>query len=580
MWSRADDLVAMGLGAQAARVFDEITELGGAAGAAARLRAATLWEAEGELARAADRFEAAGLHDATAALHAAELHSRLHDFDAAAPLAAGLVNRADASAELRLSAQALSSELAPRTAASALESTFATPLAAAWRILAPEVLHRDLNARALSVDVFGDLDDLAELPVTVDADWIRVSVELEVSRTEWGSGLDVVVTAEGAGHNDAIGVGIAAFGGGNLLERRVGCLVPGDVNVNGTADRIDSVATPGSYLVTVDYVPSRAEAWCTIAVPGGQVLKRQRLAVHAALPAGNRVLTIRRGGEQALGSPVWAQARVKRIATRGLRPEADKGGTVGAFTVQAGHHKLIDGDAAGALVAYDAAPAPGDPSWVIGRAQALDALGRRPEALAGLRAAQAHGVAIESRLWHLVRVHDRVFAPLAQAVLGATYVTRFVTVWADVLSMHMDDQRMQELVTSTSLDADVLLKGTQEQRYAASILLIYRGDAWWRLGHFGAARADLERAIALGAPLVGVPSPHARVRSIVEYLADAHVLLAAILVASGDEAGALAHGRAALAITPHPESTRDSLSQYAGLVAMRGRPGWDEVLPP
>src|SRR5204862_5371516 len=138
--------------------------------------------------------------------------------------------------------------------------------------------------------------------------------------------------------------------------------------------------------------------------------------------------------------------------------------------------------------------------------------------------------------------------------------------------MHMDDQRMQELVTSTNLDADVLSKGTIEERYAAAILLTHRGDAWWRLGHFGAARADLERALALGAPLVGGPVPaHAPPRPLTEYMADAHVELAAILVASGDEPGALAHGRAALAVTPHPESTRDSIAEFAELRAMRGR---------
>ena len=62
------------------------------------------------------------------------------------------------------------------------------------------MLHRDLNARALSVDVFGDLEDLAELPVVVDADWIRVSAELDVRRTEWGSGLDIVFVSRQLGH--------------------------------------------------------------------------------------------------------------------------------------------------------------------------------------------------------------------------------------------------------------------------------------------------------------------------------------------------------------------------------------------
>ena len=599
MWSRADDLVAMGLGAQAAQVFDEVAELGGSTGAMARRRAATLWEAEGELARAADRFEASGKTDAGAALHAAELRSRLHDFDAAEPLAASVVSRADASAELRLSAGALTSELSPRTAASVIETTFATPLAAAWRILAPEVLHRDLNTRALSVDAFGDLDDLAQLPVVVDADWIRISVELEVSRTEWGSGLEVTLHAPGKVHADGLGVGVAAFGGGNLLERRIGCIVPGDGTIVGTVDAIDSVSTPGSYVISVDYVPSRAEAWCTISVPGGAVLRRRRLAVHGTLAAGGRLLAIRRGGEQALTNPVWAQARIKRISTRGLHI-SDDGNTGDAATAatQAGHHMLIDGDAAGALAAYDAAPlaARQDPAWVIGRAQALDALGRRPEALAELRAAmrrrppeppveaeasvaQARGNDIEYRLWHLVRVHDRVFAPLAQAVLGAAYVPRFVAVWQDVLSMHLDDQRMQELVTSTNLDAEAVKSGTRQEGFAAVVLLTHRGDAWWRLGHFGAARADLERALALGAPLIGTPPPRASTQPLVEYLADAHVLLAAILVASGDEAGALAHGRAALAITPHPESTRDNIALHPGLAAMRGHAGWDELLP-
>jgi len=296
------------------------------------------------------------------------------------------------------------------------------------------------------------------------------------------------------------------------------------------------------------------------------------------------VLTIRRGGEPALISPVWASARLRHITTRGLRvaaPAADASADPGA-AAQPGHHLLIDGDAAGALAAYDRARLPRDASWVIARTQALDALGRRAEALAELRGAVARGVDIENRLWHLVRVHDRVFAPLAQAVLGPSYVTRFVIVWDEIIGAHPDDAHMQELVTSTSLDASGVAAGTREQRQAAVILLAYRGDAWWRLGHFGAARADLERALALGVPLVGAPGAPSpgRTRPIVEYLADAHALLAAILAASGDEAGALAHARAALAVTPHPESTRDNIARYPDLAALRGRAGWNEVLPP
>jgi hypothetical protein len=216
---------------------------------------------------------------------------------------------------------------------------------------------------------------------------------------------------------------------------------------------------------------------------------------------------------------------------------------------------------------------------VIGRAQALDALGRRDEALAGLRAAIARRVGIENRLWHLVRVHDRVFAPLAQAVFGASYVTRFVGVWDDVLASHLDDQRMQELVTSTNLDTAQLPGRSLEDRYSAVVLLSYRGDAWWRLGHFGAARADLERALALGVPLLSTPQPESMGRLLVEYLCDAHVLLAAILVASGDEKDALVHARAGLAVTSHPETTRDMIGRYPELAAMRGQPGWDELLP-
>jgi hypothetical protein len=577
MWTRGDDLAAMGLAAQAAEVFDQIAELASPVRDVARRRAGHLWAAEGELERAAERFEAAGARDAHDALRAAELRLRLHDVDAAAAIAGRVAERADASADVRRAATAMTASLQPLRAAPSLDIAFSEPLSPAWNVLAPEALHRDLRLGALRVDAFGGADRLAELPVVIGADWIRLSVELDVARTEWGSGVEVALVRGGSGPDDHVGVGVAAYGGGGILERRPGCLVPGTADPIGPALAIDGVAAPASLVLTVDYVPSRREAWCTVADRDGRVLERRAIAVRGVLGEGPRMLVVRRGGDEAVTHPMWASAAIRRIAARGLRAlEVDE------EPLQRAHRLLVEGDAGGALAVYEGAPAPTDASWVVGRIEALDALGRRGEAAAAARAAARSPVAaaVERSLWHLVRTNDRAFAPIVHAMLGRDHTMHFVAFWYYVLKVHLDDRSVQELVTGSAGTAPLRLS-TPPERHAAAVLLAQRGDAWWRLGHFAAVRADLEQAITLGTPLRDeAPPPGAPPVALRDHLATAHVVLAAVAAAGGDEDEALAHARSAMELGSYPDQVRDHLAAHAELAARRGRAGWEAIFPP
>jgi hypothetical protein len=577
MWTRGEDLAAMGLAAPAAEVFDQIAELASPLRDAARRRAGHLWSAEGQLDRAAERFEAAGVRDPRDALRAAELRATLHDVDAAVAIATRVASRADVGADDRRAATAMIAALEPMRSAPSLDIGFADPMAPAWNVLAPEALHRDLRLGALRVDAFGGSDRLAELPVAIGADWIRLTVELDVDRTEWGSGIEVALVRGGGGPDDHVGVGVAAYGGGGILERRPGCLVPGQDDPIGPALPIEGAAAPSSLVLTVDYVPSRRTAWCTVAARDGRVIERRLITVRGSLGEGPRMLVVRRGGDEAVVHPMWASAAIRRIGARGLRAlEVDQ------EPLQRSHRLLVEGDASGALAGYDADPAPRDASWVVGRIVALDALGRRGEAAAVARSA-ARGpaaAAVERSLWHLVRGNDRAFAPIVQAMLGREHAMHFVAFWYYVLKVHIEERSVQELVTGSAGTAPLPM-ATPAERYAAAVLLAQRGDAWWRLGHFAAVRADLEQAITLGTPLRDrAPPPGAPPVALRDHLAAAHVVLAAVAAAGGDDDGALAHARSAMELGSYPDQVRDHLAAHAELAARRGRAGWEAVFPP
>jgi len=172
--------------------------------------------------------------------------------------------------------------------------------------------------------------------------------------------------------------------------------------------------------------------------------------------------------------------------------------------------------------------------------------------------------------------------PLAQAALGRRFVQRFVSTWGTPLRMHNYDPRVQDLVTGIYGAVAELPVATPIERYYSALLLAFRGDAWWRQSHFGDARADLERAVSLGEPLLKMPRP-ADVKAdeaLPDRIAEAHVLLAAIHAAASDDAAALEHARAALAVAAHPDEVRDALAGFPELAARRGRAGWHDVLPP
>ena len=572
MWERGNDLAAMGLLARAAAVYDVIAEWGGPAGEAARQHAGILWEAHGDFGLAATRL--ASVAHASARLHAAELSARLHDFDAAYALAADAAGLADASAEERRLALQLQAEMAARRAAPALTLDFHKPLDASWSIVSPEALRSDLREGVLRIDAFNDGDRIAELPVEAAGDWLSISVDLDVLHTDWGAGVEVV-SQDDSSPTLRLGIAIGAYGGGGLLERRAGCIVPGRPAPSLTSiTPIDSASLVEGRRITVSYVPSLGQAWCTVASRDGTVVHSELVPVKLDTWFTASRLVIRQGGEAELTGQLWASANLHEIATRGLRVHASPDDPV-----QLGHRQLVEGNPGAALAAYDATPRPSDASWVIGRVSALHALGRQDQALAALAAARRSGVRVDEAMWHLVRMHDRAFAPLVQALLGRSYVHQFLTHWEPVLQMELADPRVQELITGTLSSAAASFPASKPgERLEAAFFLGFRGEAWWYLGHVGSARADLERALELGQLQdVAAQSDLAVLIYRIE-IGRSHVILAALLIDAGDEAKALTHARAALGIAG--DEVRDWMMTIPELARRRGARDWDEVLGP
>jgi len=505
------------------------------------------------------------VRDPDAALHAAAIRARYYDFDAAQRIAADVAARTDVTDALRRAARDLLDAIAPQVEAPSLTLSFAAPLMPGWwRVLAPDAVRRDLVTQSLRVDAFPSDRAILELPVTAVGDWLHLAVELTVDRTEWAAGVEVALVAP-APPGAELGVGVRALGGGLILRRTQACLLPGSGGpIAGLVQELESADDPAALTLSVDYRASDHAAWCTVADGNGRVLQRGRLPVSGPLPTGPMILTVRHpGGALTPGSEAhWASARIRRIDLRGVRIAA-----AAPTFVEQGHLRLVEGDAGGALRAYDAAPAPGDASWVIGRVVALTSLGRSVAAVKAARAARSMPE-VERALWHLLRIHD---APLAASMVLHELGRRHAgsARWWSVLHAHLEDRRVDQWIAQIPDSSIGAPTGAPERRREIATALYMRGIARWRSGEAAGGEVDLERAVALAAPLVAearrAGSDSVELR---EDLSSAYAQLAVIRAAAGDGATAVEHARQALASAVHPDFIRETMAQEPALAPL------------
>lgn len=614
-WERAEELVAMGLVRQAAVLLEELTQL--AAGAPgthhALYRVGVLWQVAGECARAAARYERAAAAGST--LGSAQIIEGLE-----AAVACYLYESRYADA-LRVSRRMLTLPELPAHHRSATWSRvlwlepivaerevtrlgFAEPLAREWRILDPLALRRDGRSASLLVESFADHGAIATLPLDKIGERLALSVELEIERSEWAAGVSVLIRAAQGDGDVLIGVAAGASGGGGIYRRDVRCLMPGEPRSHDPLSS-QKLARPDQHetvTVTVEQVPELGQSVCTIEREDGQVLRRREPLVRV-MPRGRYELVIGSNLGVDVTEALVHRARIRSITVSGARlitdsrPSRPVGDDQAEPSLARGHRLLSEGDAHGALAAYDAAGAgyplnPGsddDVLGLVGRAIALDNLGRSREAVAALRrlAAPAGRARLapgplSRALTHLVRSREGPSSALVREALGPAYVSYSIAAWLTASLMHQADPLITQALVSE-------LGGLHELRAAElgaqgpldkMLLLLMRGQAWLHRGNYAAARADLDAAVSLApaAAAVGGTGPVTEAGGVGDMVETAYRWLAVIEAGAGNRERALAHVAACLEHASTRELTRDRLLLHPEIRALSADPRWAAIM--
>src|SRR5690606_34510282 len=140
--------------------------------------------------------------------------------------------RRELAALLELEARGASSDedraaldrLRPPATAPRFTATFDVPLDPRCHLARPPAVHRRRPRSVLAVEG-GGAGVLARLPVVWDGGWLEVTVEADVDRTEWGSGVSIGLAPRGEDAQVA-GVRFSAGGGGEIVRRHLDCRAP------------------------------------------------------------------------------------------------------------------------------------------------------------------------------------------------------------------------------------------------------------------------------------------------------------------------------------------------------------------
>ncbi len=607
VWERAEELVAIGLLVQAAESFEDLATVstGLPVSRWSRYRAAELRDALGEHERAAAGYQEAAAEPAltTAALRAAVAAlERSHRFAEALGLLDRLLKQPDLDALDAGARQALTTARpqwqALAASAPPVHIDPAQPLAGAWRIDDPVALRRDPGRRVLGAVAMGDRRRIAHLPLEQVEDRLSVIVELDIARSEWASGMRVVLAPRVGG--EAVGLAIKAVGGGGFLQRQLYWYLPGDTSFHGMSEHGATVAAasagdPLRITAAVDIVPGLGMILCSITDGEGRVLQRARVPWRGTPLAAGYDLVIESDGEPGIPEPNQLEVHLRRIEIRGVRIAASDPSTAARAAIERGHRALIEGDAAAALAAYGQAGGEAQRGQAgVGLALALALLHRHGEAAGALAAAiQTDPVEGERVLARLLRAPGVPLGPLVRQVAGTRYWRLYWSAWHDAIHHHEEDPAVLASLTTEfgepavpgasaaanapnapnasdagrgGSGAGATQRPGEEERYMHAWLLLQRGMAWLRLGHYGAARADLGWAREVAqAPMA---QPARGNLSVANLRAEICRYQAVVEASSGRREQARAYARCSLAEAESPEIAADVLGLHPAIRAL------------
>ncbi len=183
---------------------------------------------------------------------------------------------------------------------------FNEPLSPEWLLLRPELVRRNAREGKLEVDAVRGAETLLRLPLERTAVAGSLTVELEVSRSEWGSRLNIELLPVGEGEGQRLE--ITGGGGGGFLFRRVNDAVSWELKEGPEQSEL--------LLLELVHWP---EGYWSFAVSVDGVERARRRIEGEAGAAGLWELRFRSAGEPGLTGALSRQKLV-RLDLRGFIP--------------------------------------------------------------------------------------------------------------------------------------------------------------------------------------------------------------------------------------------------------------------
>lgn len=562
-WDRAEALVAIGRTRAAAQRLEALADMAqdDATITAGLERAAELYASLEENAQASALFMevARSPERAPAALEAA-LAAALDGLDLTRALEAG-------AARLALPSPPSGLEATVNLLERALARTEHTynlrqGLDPVWHVRTPiGIQHRPtLGLEVLSAERAALLD----LPVQWDGGPLRVSLELEVSRLDWGGMLSVGLIAPGSEPLEE-NIVIASGGGAGVLEQAVRC---GGVLERFHMPRHQGTLTGRPLRVTLEVDPTHRRIACALEGAGALDGRHVNALPSSDLNPGRLVLRV--GGNPAYDS----QARVllKSVALRGLEPLLEPAGEEEAI------NRLLALDRA--AEALDALADRREVWAELARAQALVALGRRAEASASMRLALRQDPELNGELGRVLRGALEPFERDLRAHFGDAFPLRLWQHSFEVLMMHGEEAPAQELLTRYFAgveDLDPARQPDDAARLELAEILLRRAAAWRRDGRSTAALQDLARSEAIAAGVLAKkPSLEDEVGAR-RQLSAACRERALLYLSRGEDTLAMTELLRGLAESPAPTVFADLLVANPEFDPLWSRPEWPQI---
>lgn len=550
MWRRAEELATIGRVHQAADAMAQLGDLhwGRDGGREAILRAADLYDAEGQHALAADLYQ-----------QAAEGADQVVAVSATRAAARALRKALDPVGEAQLlrtlamlvpldddEAQRLTTltETEERTS---LTIDFTEPLDVGWQVTNPLALRRDPDG-GLRLEAFGQ-SEIARLPVAWDGKPVDLEVDLVIERSEWAGSFELSIEEVGTDER-LVGLRVAGRGGGDVVNRQLTCWGAGrsaELTLPTTQDPVTlSAGVSHRRSVTCG---ATADAW----PPLRSVSPRRGRPTEGQAWA----LVLRSSGNpDTLVSGVLSAVRV-----RGLSLTAEEAST----PADRARRALVDGDPG--LATRLATAAPADPVLQVAIAAEAD----DGAALAAAMGTDPSGEVLD----HLMHCRLDALAAELKPLLGRRWPFRFSEAWGTTLWSHGADPEVVRVLLR-HLDGLEQVEGTTVEELGTLVVLnARRGAAALHAARIDVAEASLERALSLHEELTArAPALAAPLRRVV---ASVHLDRAVLAMRAPDGAAperALEAVRQALRVSPAPEVEADMAAARADLVPLQGQPGW------